>query len=97
MKLFTQKVVISSQKYEFGIPDPGSRGQKGTGSRIRIRNTVLLCASAISSGIFSKQEKHQRSCLSVHSMCLYFYLQRKLHGIDKKIQFDSMQYFSFMT
>ncbi len=24
------------------IPDPGSRGQKGIGSRIRIRNTVLL-------------------------------------------------------
>jgi hypothetical protein len=24
------------------IPDPGSRGQKGTGSRIRIRNTVIL-------------------------------------------------------
>jgi hypothetical protein len=24
------------------IPDPGSRGQKGTGSRIRIRNTVLI-------------------------------------------------------
>jgi hypothetical protein len=24
------------------IPDPGSRGQKGTGSRIRIRNTVVL-------------------------------------------------------
>ncbi len=24
------------------IPDPGSRGQKGTGSRIRIRNTDLL-------------------------------------------------------
>jgi hypothetical protein len=23
------------------IPDPGSRGQKGTGSRIRIRNTVF--------------------------------------------------------
>jgi hypothetical protein len=23
------------------IPDPGSRGQKGTGSRIRIRNTGL--------------------------------------------------------
>ncbi len=22
------------------IPDPGSKGQKGTGSRIRIRNTV---------------------------------------------------------
>jgi hypothetical protein len=24
------------------IPDPGSRGQKGTGSRIRIRNTGLV-------------------------------------------------------
>jgi hypothetical protein len=23
------------------IPDPGPRGQKGTGSRIRIRNTVI--------------------------------------------------------
>jgi hypothetical protein len=22
------------------VPDPGSRGQKGTGSRIRIRNTA---------------------------------------------------------
>jgi hypothetical protein len=27
------------------IPDPGSRGQKGTGSRIRIRNTVWISAS----------------------------------------------------
>jgi hypothetical protein len=28
--------------YDFlPIPDPGSRGQKGTGSRIRIRNTEL--------------------------------------------------------
>jgi hypothetical protein len=24
------------------IPDPGSRGQKGTGSRIRIRNTAMF-------------------------------------------------------
>jgi hypothetical protein len=46
IELFTQKIV--SQKYGFGIrimkkpiPDPGSRGQKGTGSRIRIRNTEL--------------------------------------------------------
>jgi hypothetical protein len=28
-----------SGKNLFWIPDPGSRGQKGTGSRIRIRNT----------------------------------------------------------
>ncbi len=24
------------------IPDPGSRGQKGTGSRIRVRNTAAI-------------------------------------------------------
>ncbi len=29
------------RKNLFRIPDPGSRGQKGTGSRIRIRNTEL--------------------------------------------------------
>jgi hypothetical protein len=46
-----KKLSLCSQKYGFGIrdprsgirkkpiPDPGSRGQKGTGSRIRIRNT----------------------------------------------------------
>jgi hypothetical protein len=46
-----KKLSLSTQKYGFGIrdprsgirkkpiPDPGSRGQKGTGSRIRIRNT----------------------------------------------------------
>jgi hypothetical protein len=44
LELFTQKIVLSSHKYGFGIrkkpiPDPGSRGQKGTGSRIRIHNT----------------------------------------------------------
>ncbi len=35
-----KKLSLSSQKYEFGIRDPGSSGQKGTGSRIRIRNTA---------------------------------------------------------
>ena len=50
-----KKLFLSSRKYDPGfssriripdldlgyllIPDPGSRGQKGTGSRIRIRNT----------------------------------------------------------
>jgi hypothetical protein len=29
------------------IPDPGSRGQKGTGSRIRIRNTAEVLASSL--------------------------------------------------
>ncbi len=53
IELFTQNIVtLISQKYWFGIrdprsgirkkpiPDPGSRGQKGTGSRIR--NTALF-------------------------------------------------------
>jgi hypothetical protein len=35
VEVFTQKMFNM-----FGIQDPGSRGQKGTGSRIRIRNTV---------------------------------------------------------
>jgi hypothetical protein len=50
IELFTQKIVTKFSKIwvwdpgseirdpENPIPDPGSRGQKGTGSRIRIRN-----------------------------------------------------------
>jgi hypothetical protein len=66
IELFTLKLSLSSQKYGFGIrdpgseirdpekpiPDPGSRGQKGTGSRIRIRNT----AKKITSKGTSRQE-----------------------------------------
>jgi hypothetical protein len=50
VELFTQKIVTKLSKiwiwdprsgiWRNPIPDPGSRGQKGTGSRIRIRNTV---------------------------------------------------------
>ncbi len=32
-----------SRVWIFSIPDPGSRGQKSTGSRIRIRNTAWSC------------------------------------------------------
>ncbi len=49
-RILPKKLSLSSQKYGLGIwdpgsgkkpiPDPGSRGQKCTGSRIRIRNTV---------------------------------------------------------
>ncbi len=51
-ELLPKKLSLSSQKYWFGIrdlgtgkkhiPDPGSRGQKGTESRIRIRNCASL-------------------------------------------------------
>jgi hypothetical protein len=51
IELFTQKIVNKLSKIwiwdpgseiwdpEKAIPDPGSRGNKGTGSRIRYRNT----------------------------------------------------------
>jgi hypothetical protein len=51
LKFLPKKLSPSPQKYGFGIrdpsrkkpiPDPGSRGQKGTGSRIRIRNTEKI-------------------------------------------------------
>ncbi len=52
LELFTPKIVIKLSKIwvrdprsgirKKPIPDPGSRGQEGTGSRIRIRNTAFL-------------------------------------------------------
>jgi hypothetical protein len=51
IELFTQKIVTKLSKMwvwdprsgirKKPIPDPGSRGQKGTGSRIRIRNIIF--------------------------------------------------------
>jgi hypothetical protein len=51
IELLTQKIVTKLSKIwvwdprsgirKKSIPDPGSRGQKGTGSRIRIRNTEI--------------------------------------------------------
>ncbi len=45
IELFTQKIFTKLSKIwvrdpEKPIPDPGSRGQKSTGSRIRVRNTA---------------------------------------------------------
>jgi hypothetical protein len=55
IELFTQKIVSQLSKIwvrdpgseirKKPIPDPGSRGQKGTGSRIR--NTVLVIISSL--------------------------------------------------
>ncbi len=49
-----KKFSICSQIYGFGIWDPGSRGQKSTGSRIRIRNTgyPVLCLMFLNSSSF---------------------------------------------
>ncbi len=60
---YPKKCHSSSQKYGFGIqdpgsiknlfriPNPGSRGQKGTGSWIRIRNTGYWYGQCCGSGI----------------------------------------------
>ncbi len=65
-----KKKFLSSRKYDPGcssripdpdaeflpIPDPGSRGQKGTGSRIRIRNTGKnLCIYEVISGNYGQR------------------------------------------
>jgi hypothetical protein len=45
IELFTQKIVTKLSKIWVWDPEKtysGSRGQKGTGSRIRIRNTVYI-------------------------------------------------------
>jgi hypothetical protein len=43
IELFTQKIVTTGMLSKMWVWDPGSRGQKGTGSRIRIRNTDFIC------------------------------------------------------
>jgi hypothetical protein len=58
IEVFTQKIVTKLSKiwgWDPGsgkkpIPDPGSRGQKGTGSRIRIRNSGFCQLSSHSRG-----------------------------------------------
>jgi hypothetical protein len=46
MELFTQKMSLSSQKYGFGIGDPGPRGQKaldhGSGSAKLLQHELIL-------------------------------------------------------
>ena len=44
------------------IPDPGSRGQKGTGSRIRIRNTVISLQFDLVAGIHMEHAESRDSC-----------------------------------
>jgi hypothetical protein len=60
IEVFTQKIVTNplkiwvwdpgSGKNLFWIPDPGSRSQKGPGSRIRIRNTAFYPSRILDPG-----------------------------------------------
>ncbi len=56
IELFTQKVVTKLSKT--WVWDPGSRGQKGTGSRIRIRNTARLIMRRFLSALCSVTSAH---------------------------------------
>ena len=49
------------------IPDPGSRGQKGTGSRIRIRNTEFVKIYFLCSGTADERPERpeQQRCETV--------------------------------
>jgi hypothetical protein len=87
-----QKIVIKLSKIWFWdprsgirkkpIPDPGSRGQKGTGSRIRIRNTAYSDNVALGQLLNSSQEnslasqKTRQAVLyaSYVPYCNYFFL-----------------------
>jgi hypothetical protein len=74
-----KKMVLSSKKYDPGcssripdpdadflpIPDPGSRSQKGTGSRIRIRNTGIKFIFFISS-LFREVLWTKKPCKNFH-------------------------------
>jgi hypothetical protein len=69
IELFTQKIVTKLSKIWVWDPrsgirdkpilDPGSRGQKGTGSRIRIRNTdFYVCSPPFCSHKFRKIDNY---------------------------------------
>jgi hypothetical protein len=56
-----ESLIRDPEKNLFRIPDPRSMGQKGTGSRIRISNTVYNAETFILSVILSV--KYEKSIL----------------------------------
>jgi hypothetical protein len=79
-KFFTpKKMSLSSQKYGFGIrdprsghrkkpfPDPGSRGQKGTGSRIR--NTAPYTDEEYLCSLYWQDALRQSTVVSLAASC----------------------------
>ncbi len=80
LNFLPKKLSLSSQKYEFGIPDPGSRGQKGPnpGSRIRIRNTACITEYRI------QKEKTSAAKLMYIKSPIYqfFYMALGLNDFD---------------
>ncbi len=106
IELFTQKIVSKLSKIwvwdpgseiwdpEKPIPDPGSRGQKGTGSRIRIRNTGhnlwALSSQAWSRRFFGLQIQKQtlnQNINEVHtSICAILTLHSKLYNCCKELE-----------
>jgi hypothetical protein len=66
-----KKWFLSTQKHDPGcssriqIPKPGSSGQKGTGSRIRIRNTAANKTLNVGKFLVPERQKDRIVCTSV--------------------------------
>jgi hypothetical protein len=70
------------------IPDPGSRGQKGTGSRIRIRNTASLSKDLkkiFIEKVFVAEETRYRICLFYIFIYLYPTVLNIPNELDAKL------------
>jgi hypothetical protein len=81
-----KKWFLSSRKYDpdpdadfLPIPDPGSRGQKGTGSRIRISNTAKMY----------RQKIHEKKFKISNILCFYYQFDNIFLSIITKISTGS--------
>jgi hypothetical protein len=69
----------------FSIPVPGSRGQKGTGSRILIRNTAMSVPFVVL-GVLLSEHSHQHFVQNHHILPVYL-----LHvGFEKNVFFSPL-------
>jgi hypothetical protein len=96
IKLFAQKIVTKLSKiwvWDPGsairkkpIPDPGSRGQKGTGSRIRIRNTdrrPRICQKYLI--VFGDGAISLKTHTEIRAILQWFYLNEVVSKYAKSI------------
>jgi hypothetical protein len=78
-----------SGKNLFRIPDPGFRGQKGTGTRIRIRNTELEvnCVVWLKAGLASLTGQVTEAAQNYEALLSEQEANRRLHqDLDSRIK-----------
>ncbi len=93
IELFTQKIVtkplknmcVGSGIRKKPIPDPGSRGQKGTGSRIRIRNTSLSAPDVMDTHRFGPEMQGPRTIIFSLSTHCHFIIWREWLGKPARV------------